>query len=116
VPELARLTLRREKQFFRRERDVVSLIDLAKAIRQSFVKLTQVRLRSRSAHRHEHDVAEMIEHTRIAVHRDRNQPFPTGERFAFVGESSAIAQRARVTLVGPALARGFAPELEIDWA
>src|SRR5512132_1900356 len=57
----------------------------------------------------------MFEDRRGASHRDRNQPFPTGKRFAFIRESTAIAQRARETLVAPTLARCFTPELKINW-
>jgi len=49
------------------------------------------------------------------IHRDWDQPLPTGKRFAFIGKSGSVAQRARVTLVAPAFACCFAPDLEIDW-
>src|SRR2546423_15694544 len=63
---------------------------------------------------YEHRVAEMIENRRIAIHRDWDQPFPTGECLSFVGERGAVAQRAREAFVVPAFAGGFAPELKID--
>src|SRR5829696_6846486 len=56
----------------------------------------------------------MFEDVGRGVHRDRKQPFPPSKRLSFVGESRAIAQRARESLIRPALTRGLAPELEVD--
>ena len=89
----------REEKLFGRKCDVVGLVDLAVAIRKILVKLTQVRLDATRLVDNQHCIAEMIKHVRSAVFDDRNQPFPTGKCFAFVRESSSIAQRTVVTLV-----------------
>jgi hypothetical protein len=62
----------------------------------------------------QHCIAEMFENARTAVRRDRNQPLPTLERFAFIGESRAIAQQTRESRIVPAFARRFTPELKVD--
>src|SRR6185503_4820118 len=92
---------RREKEFFGCESEVVSLIDLSITVRRTFVEVAEIRLDARRLVDDQNRVAQMIENTRVAIHRDWNQPLPTRKRFSLVRKSGSIAQGACVTLGAP---------------